>query len=366
MHAAPPANGPGRHASGASPDRPRSLWRVYLFELVAVLSLAAVTAFSVLAPVGLHYSLLARLTFRRMALIAVVSVACILATKLLGGVRRGASLRRSIADSELSMPRFWLDLLRIMVAFSIVQTAHLTFKVYTPVITSLNYDAVLARWDRALLFGHDPNALLLHVVSSPTLLRAFDLFYSGAYFFLLWGGVVLFFTLLEGDARIAFFSSYVVMWQLGLLFYLLVPSWGPVFVTPQLFEEALQHMPATVWVQSHLYEETASIIRGSYNIVIQFFGLAAFPSLHVAVFVLYSLWARQIGRIWVWIGVSIAALILLGSLLTGYHYLVDGLAGALVSAFAYVVGRRYAVIWRAGPASPRSPAPEADRPGADG
>ena len=83
MHAAPPANGPGRHASGASPVRPRSLWRVYLFELVAVLSLAAVTAFSILAPVGLHYSLLARLTFRRMALIAVVSVACILVTKLL-------------------------------------------------------------------------------------------------------------------------------------------------------------------------------------------------------------------------------------------------------------------------------------------
>jgi hypothetical protein len=134
-------------------------------------------------------------------------------------------------------------------------------------------------------------------------------------------------------------------------------------VTPNLFEDALQHMPASVWVQSHLYEETASIIRGNYNIVIQFFGLAAFPSLHVAVFVLYSLWARHIGRIWVWTGISIGLLILVGSLLTGYHYFVDGLAGGLVSAFAYVVGRRYPVIWRRRSGPGAAPAPSADDDG---
>jgi hypothetical protein len=329
-------------ASAPSPARSgrRVLGRIYLFEWVAMLSFLAVVAFAVTAPVGLAYGYLVGRTLRRMALVALSSVACILAAKAFAGMRSGAPFRSWLTRSELARAGFWTDLLRIIVAFSMVQTAHLTFKVYIPLINGSNYDELLRRCDRALFLGHDPIALVIAVCSAPLVLRAFDLIYSVGYFFLLWGGVALFFTQLDGARRTTFFSSFVVMWQLGLLFYLLLPSWGPVFTTPELFESALEHMPATVWVQSHLYQETASIIRGNYDIVIHFFGLAAFPSLHVGVFVLYSLWAARLRRIWLQLALCCLALIFIGSMLTGYHYLVDGIGGGLVSGFAYVVARR--------------------------
>jgi len=37
-------------------------------------------------------------------------------------------------------------------------------------------------------------------------------------------------------------------------------------------------------------------------------------------------------------------LIFIGSMLTGYHYLVDGLGGALVAGFGYFVAKRYAQL----------------------
>lgn len=45
-------------------------------------------------------------------------------------------------------------------------------------------------------------------------------------------------------------------------------------------------MPVTVHVQQALYLETSAIVRHRYNTVIHDFGLAAFPSLHIAVVVL--------------------------------------------------------------------------------
>jgi hypothetical protein len=320
------------------------LLRIYLFEWIALASLVAVVTFALLAPVTTEYSLLARLTLRRMALVTLVSIAAILAIKLFGAFRSRQAWRQSIADSELATRRFWTDFLRIMVAFSISQTAHMTLKVYVPVINSANHDALFYGLDKAMFLGHDPVAATLAVFTAPIVLRAFDVLYSGLYFFLLWGGVVVSFAFLERDKRTTFFSSFVVMWQVGLLLYVLLPCWGPVFTHPDLFEETLQSFPLTVLVQSGLYQETAAIVQGNYNVVIHFFGLAAFPSLHVAVFVLYALWAREIGRAWFYWNVVIGVLIFIGSMLTGYHYMVDGLAGALIAAFGYVVAKRFAAF----------------------
>lgn len=230
-------------------------------------------------------------------------------------------------------------MLRIVVSFSLVQTSHLILKLYVPLINPANNDHLLHQLDRALFFGHDPVHLVVSLFASPFSMRVMDAVYSGFYFFLLWGGVVLFLALFEGRKRIAFFNSYLLMWQLGLLVYVIVPSWGPVFVRPHEFAATLQYLPATVYIQSALVEETQSIVAGNYNLVVHYFGLAAFPSLHVAVFVLYSLWARCVARAWLWWNLAILAIIFLGSMLTGYHYLIDGIGGALIAALCYMVVR---------------------------
>lgn len=43
---------------------------------------------------------------------------------------------------------------------------------------------------------------------------------------------------------------------------------------------------------------------------------------------------------------AFTALMLLGSMVTGYHYLIDGLFGLLVGAFVFIVGRRWPVAGR--------------------
>ena len=70
------------------------------------------------------------------------------------------------------------------------------------------------------------------------------------------------------------------------------------------------------------------------------FGIAAFPSLHVAFEVLALLWMRRLWRYGTMIFGFFTAVIFIGSILTGWHYLVDGLAGALLAAACYFVATR--------------------------
>jgi membrane-associated phospholipid phosphatase len=64
-------------------------------------------------------------------------------------------------------------------------------------------------------------------------------------------------------------------------------------------------------------------------------GISAFPSLHVATAVLFALYAS---RRWGRIGLALwafAATILVGSVVLGWHYAVDGYAGALLSVLIW-------------------------------
>jgi membrane-associated phospholipid phosphatase len=140
---------------------------------------------------------------------------------------------------------------------------------------------------------------------------------------------------LEGETRLRFFDGFALLWQGGLALYCLLPAWGPVFVTPGTFEPLLEHMPATVRVQSVLFRETLAVVQGRLDFSVRFFGLAAFPSLHVGVLTFYALWGRHAGRFWRGAYGAFAGLVLVGSVLTGYHYLVDGLAGAALAWGCY-------------------------------
>ena len=65
------------------------------------------------------------------------------------------------------------------------------------------------------------------------------------------------------------------------------------------------------------------------------FGVAAFPSLHVAFQTLVFLWMRRVWRAGqIIFGVFVVA-ILIGSLVTGWHYLIDGIAGIALAALCY-------------------------------
>ena len=64
------------------------------------------------------------------------------------------------------------------------------------------------------------------------------------------------------------------------------------------------------------------------------------PSMHVAFVTLNAFFLSGFGRRWAVAGWSFAALILFGSVYTGWHYAVDGYLSILVvSAIWYLIGR---------------------------
>jgi len=69
-------------------------------------------------------------------------------------------------------------------------------------------------------------------------------------------------------------------------------------------------------------------------------GISAMPSMHVAFVTLNAFFLNGFGRRWAVAGWSFAALILFGSVYTGWHYAVDGYLSILVvSVIWYLTGR---------------------------
>ncbi|MEK6215814.1 MAG: phosphatase PAP2 family protein, partial [Boseongicola sp.] len=67
-------------------------------------------------------------------------------------------------------------------------------------------------------------------------------------------------------------------------------------------------------------------------------GISAMPSMHVATSVLMALYAGTHARWAGWAMAVFALLIMLGSVQLGWHYAVDGYAGALIAWIAWRIG----------------------------
>jgi hypothetical protein len=136
-------------------------------------------------------------------------------------------------------------------------------------------------------------------------------------------------------------AAYSFVWIAGSVVYLAFPSWGPVFVVSDVFEEVLRYMPSTVSVQQVLFREIHSLVNAPLGPRIVRYGcVAAFPSLHLAVVTVIAVASRSVSRAWFVANVVVVVLMLLGSVVTGYHYLVDGWAGIALGLGASAVGRR--------------------------
>jgi membrane-associated phospholipid phosphatase len=82
--------------------------------------------------------------------------------------------------------------------------------------------------------------------------------------------------------------------------------------------------------------------RPSGTLISPALGVAAMPSLHVGALTFYALWARRRSRFLFRVFACCVFLTFLGSLVSGWHYAIDGYAGALLGAFAAFVGERFA------------------------
>ncbi len=251
--------------------------------------------------------------------------------------KRLAFARASLRTSRFSERTLWQDLFRMVLALWVVLLAHYLVKTSIHVFNPRVYDPWLWRSDRWLGFGHDPKLIVLSAISWPPLLHAFDVLYSLVYP-LLFSLTPPLFALLAPTRRlrIAAMTGFCLLWVLGGLLYVAFPSWGPVYTQPSHYESTLQSMPVTVYVQQQLFLELkGELERPQGPRPIQYGGVAAFPSLHLAVITLFTLAAWKIFRPWFWGNLAVTVGMFFGSLLTGYHYLLDSLAGIVLGGTCF-------------------------------
>jgi hypothetical protein len=227
---------------------------------------------------------------------------------------------------------YWLEIVRLTLVVLFSTAFHFMLKSCIYLLNSANYDAILFQMDQMLHFGIAPCFFFVELFKSPAFYRFMDIYYSPIYFLivLLYSPAILVFA--STFLKRTFASAYVLTVISGLALYVAIPSWGPVFIYPEQFQEALQHMPITVTVQRQLHKETLSLIRTPMGRrTIRNGGIAAFPSLHVALLTLFTLTTRTISKRWFHINILLTILMTIGTMVTGYHYLIDGYAGVLLA-----------------------------------
>jgi hypothetical protein len=282
--------------------------------------------------VGFHYSipLVAYLVIG--LTITGIAAAATIVVRLVVYARQGEQhpTKRLIREA----PRFYgFAAGTILVA---LQISVLTWtKVMLPIASPFWADPLLANLDHAI-FGSDPWILAQRLFGWAE--PAIDSTY------VTWAPVkfatfVLVLVMPETRTKARIFVTYFMMMAAVAVGQYILSSAGPVFFQqfgfgPRFSQLALQ--PWVVAAKSYLWQDylkAGGDIGG---------GISAMPSLHVA----GALWVALAGysydrRIGV-VGFAYFAIILIGSVLLGWHYAVDGIAGALITALAWLAAPKVA------------------------
>lgn len=267
----------------------------------------------------------------------------------------GIVVRAIIAAVRKDLPAYlgkirtagWItDTVRLMFFAAAMSHTYFWIKLTVPLLNPKLYDQALWDLDQAMFFGFSPNILFLSVFSAPSVLHAVDWSYANIFFVSLTVAFVFFLSAPSRRLRIAFATGNTCMWIIGAWLYLLIPSVGPAYRFPDVWMPLAASLEITQNFQALLmknYRQVLLMPLGQSKNVLIMFGIGAFPSLHVAFQAYAFLWMR---RLWIYgqivFGVFLFA-ILIGSVVTGWHYLIDGIAGIALAAGCYRVASR---VWR--------------------
>lgn len=225
------------------------------------------------------------------------------------------------------------EITRIVLAFKLCMVVYSALKSWIPLLNPHLYDTELMQVDAWLHLGYSPVELCRTLTASPVVARSIDVLYVAWYALKL--PVILFFLLHPSpERRWHFFTVYFLVWMIGGGLAILVPSLGPIYVRPESFAHV--DMPTARTLQEYLwqhYEQLVSTPQSHRSLLYD--GVAAFPSLHVAIAALnaIALWgsSRTLGSVLA----AYAVVIQIGSVALGWHYAVDGYVGILLAVGLY-------------------------------
>ncbi|MGZ5440453.1 MAG: phosphatase PAP2 family protein [Thermoanaerobaculia bacterium] len=306
--------------------------RPYFFEIFVVVNLAVVVWFAheSLPLLGSPLEIIGGLVLS-MAVQATLGVAV---RSVVALVRRDRAYFRIIRSA-----RWLVDTARLLVAAALVVFTYGWIKLVVPIYHPTLFDQVLWDLDQVLGFGVAPTVFFLDLLGSRAFLRTIDWLYANIFLASTVVASAYFLSEPSRRIRVAFANGYAALWITGAWLYLAVPSLGPAYAFKDIWMVHGDTLRITQTFQALLMRNYHNVLRaatgqpaGDITIV---FGIGAFPSLHVAFQTYVFLWMR---RLWtsgeVLFGIFAVA-IFLGSMITGWHYLIDGIAGVALALVCY-------------------------------
>jgi membrane-associated phospholipid phosphatase len=196
-------------------------------------------------------------------------------------------------------------------------------------INPQDIDPLLIRIDY-LIFGNHPT-IILERITHPLLTDFFQVAYSTYYFIPISYGVIL----LSQRKKEAFERSLFLIlfcFYLSYLGYILFPAIGPRFTIDHLQTRELQGFLIAEPMQ-HLLNKLEGIKRD------------AFPSGHTAVTVIVLYCAYRFEKRFFWFCLPIVAALIFSTVYCRYHYVVDIIAGFVLTALSVITGEWYYSRW---------------------
>lgn len=238
----------------------------------------------------------------------------------------------------------WLFLsLRLWVVFIVFTFGYFWLKVCVPLVNTRLWDEALWRLDSLLHLGFSPSLFMVELTRGTLMMPLLDRWY-GWWLLSISLSLAFFCSFPTQLARRQFLFSCVLLWTMGAWIYIALPAVGPIYVFSEVWQEIVPQIPQADGAHRLLWENYQRVLAGRDTGLLRAFnptrGVAAMPSLHVGGHWLVMLWARRLARpLWVPALVG-TALTFLGSIVTGWHYAVDGYIGIALAQGAYWLALR--------------------------
>jgi membrane-associated phospholipid phosphatase len=233
-----------------------------------------------------------------------------------------------------------------MITFTPMMISFAALKNDIPLIEPFSWDRTFAHWDELLTFGHTPWQLLQPLLGHPPITATINFVYD-LWFVVMFGSLIAQAFAWRGSAlRMQFLLAFAFSWFMaGNLLALAFSSAGPCFY-------GMLHLPNDPYLSQMQYLRSAAEHWPVGSVAIQdtlwrlyqhgnfaFGGISAMPSMHVTIAVVVMMLGWRIGKRTGSLLTIFTALIMIGAVRLGWHYLVDVLAGAVLGfIFWYAAG----------------------------